>query len=175
MPDQSNQLSDREELRRLSEFLMQLETLLQTVVTHPTNIVPGRHHDVLRDAWVEVRPRFRQIKLTTGNRRTLVQVGLSGRALVFELAVFSHARDQLLDHAPELFSITRSESYQELQKPAGWWTRLRRLFRRSLKAGDVVLGSLGKIPIFGMPAEAIKQFKESVEEGVAMSDELMKE
>jgi hypothetical protein len=170
MPDQQDKPSEDEQIRRLREFMRQLEALLEAVVTNPENIILGRHHDAMQDAWTEVRPRFATIEVTRSHKRELKRVGLVGLTLVFELAVFSHARDELLDHAPELFSSRVSR--QQPQKPVGWWARLRRLFRRSLKAGDVVLGSLGKIPVFGMPAEAIKQFKESVEECVAMSDEL---
>jgi len=172
MPDQQDRPGVEEQIRRLSEFMRQLEALLEAVVRNPENIIPGRHHDAMQDAWAEVRPRFAKIKLTRNLKAQLEEVGLVGPTLRFELAVFSHARDELLDHAPELFSSRASWKQPQPQKPVGWWMRLRRLFRRSLKAADVVLGSLGTIPVFGMPAEAIKQFKEGVEECVAMSDEL---
>src|SRR3989442_74536 len=156
MPEQ---LSAEEELRRLREFLRQLQQLLEAVVSHPHNILPGRHHDAMRDAWSEVRPTFDVVvsNVTTNHRSQLEAAGLVGLKLVFELGVFSHARDELLDHAPEIFSM--GPSRQQPEKDGGWWRRLRRLLRRCLRIGDVVLGSLAKIPTF-KPAEIIKQFKE---------------
>jgi hypothetical protein len=163
-----------EELRRLREFLWQLQGLLDAIVKRPENIIPGRHHELLRAAWVEIRPRFESIELTSNNRPDLVAVGLSGAALLFELSIFSHARGDLIDHAPQLFAVPTTSPAPTLEKPRGWWARLRRLCHRTLKAGDVVLGSLGKIPVFGLPAEGIKQFKESVEEGVALANEVVR-
>ena len=34
-------------------------------------------------------------------------------------------------------------------------------------------GSLGKIPVFGLPAEGIKQFEESVEQGAALAGDVV--
>src|SRR5438876_12369654 len=103
MPDQQDRPGEEEHIHRLREFMRQLEALLEAVVTNPENIIPGRHHDAMQDAWAEVRPRFATIKLTRNLKAQLKAVGLVGPTLVFELAVFSHARDELLDHAPELF------------------------------------------------------------------------
>jgi hypothetical protein len=185
MGDPQNIPGKDEQIRRLNEFVQQLQALLQAVVSNPENIIPGRHHDAMVDAWADVKLQFEKIKVTMKDKAGLDRVGLTGRTLIFELAVFSHARDELLDHAPELFSsrvikqmpsqeqtTPQPQTPSQQQKPVGWWTRLRRLIRGSLKVGDVILGSLGEIPVFGAPAEAIKQYKESVEECVAMSDEV---
>jgi len=49
-------ISDDEALRRLRQFLRQLESLLAEVAEAPGEVIPGRHHERLRLAWVEVRP-----------------------------------------------------------------------------------------------------------------------
>ena len=170
MPNEPLRPSADEEVRRLREFLRQLEDLLDAIVRRPENIIPGRHHEALRAAWDEVRPRFASIEFSNDMRPSLAEVGLTGAALLFELGVFSHARSELIDHAPLLFAVPTAAP---LEKPQGWWARLRRLCHRTLKAGDVVLGSLGTIPIFGMPAECIKQFKEGVEAAVPLADEIV--
>lgn len=163
--------SEDEELRRLREFLRQLEELLDAIVRRPDNIIPGRHHEALRAAWTEIRPRFAAIDLTPNNRPDLVAVGLTGAALLFELGIFAHARSELIDHSPEFFAVYTTTPPPPIEKPGRWWRLFRRLYHRTLKIGDVVLGSLGKIPIFGLPAEGIKQFKESAEQGIKMAND----
>src|SRR5438094_7964988 len=98
MPDQLDRPGEAEQIRRLSEFMRQLEALLEAVVTNPENIIPGRHHDAMQDAWAEVRPRFAKIKFTRNLKAQLKAVGMVGSTLVFELAGFSHARDEWFDH-----------------------------------------------------------------------------
>jgi hypothetical protein len=181
MPNLLDPPTQHEELRRIKEFLRQLEDLLDAIVRRPENIIPGRHHEVLRAAWFEVRPRFARIELVPANWPDLERVGLTGATLRLELSIFNHARSELMDSAPELFTPPPYESpypppyaaYQPTEKPRGWWSRVRRLTRRTLKAADIVLGSIGKIPVFGLPAEGITQFKESVEEGAALADEMV--
>lgn len=155
-----------------------LRELLEVAVTYPEYFVPGRHRERLRDAWPDVKPQFDFFVFTTDQREELEKVGLVGPALLFELGVFNHARDELLDHAEELFprrhvSDIPARFREPEKKSEGWLTRLRRLFVRTSKVGDVILGSLGKIPVFGMPAEAIKQYKESIEQGVEMARDLV--
>ena len=127
---------------------------------------------------------------------TLRTVGLTGESLAFELAVFNYARDRLRDHAPRLFEFYPSHLWisfaddknahltvsaavgpgwwpwrkrEKGESRGGWWEKLRGFLKRCLKSGDVLLGSLGKIPVLGLPAEAIKQCKEGVEEAVAIT------
>jgi hypothetical protein len=156
-----------EQLRQLRECVSQIRDLLQAAVSHPQDIVPGRHHAAMQEAWKEVLPSFSVVISLVDAKHVdgLKSVGLDGNKLVFELGVFNHARGELLDHAPEVFSNPNVALKQ--QKDATWWGRLRRLFRRCLKAADVVLGSMAEIPGFE-PAELIKQFKEGVEEAVAI-------
>jgi hypothetical protein len=166
--------TDAEQLRRIREFLSQLQQLLKAVVDQPYNILPGRHHDSIRQAWDEVSLDFKSLISSVTDNQTpdLKAAGLQGYKLIFEIGVFDHARAELLDHAPEIFALPDDPSWSLKSQPpkeVGFWAMLRRLFRRCLKAGDVVLGSLAKIPAFA-PAEIIKQFKEGVEEAVALKD-----
>jgi hypothetical protein len=160
---------EEEQLRRVREFLRRLEALLASVVEYPDNLIAGRHHQVLRDAWREVQPLFATIKVARRDFAALRAVGLTGSALLFELAIFEHARNDLLDCAPDLFARLDAP-VPPPSKPPGLWKRIRRFFRGALQAGDVVLGSLGKIPVLGAPIEAIKQYKEAVEAGVEVAD-----
>jgi hypothetical protein len=84
----------------------------------------------MQDAWKEVLPSFSVIisMVNTNHVDGLKSVGLDGNKLVFELGVFNHARGELLDHAPEIFSNPNVALTS--QKDATWWGRLRRLFRR---------------------------------------------
>jgi len=173
-------LPPQEELRRLVEFVWHLENILEVVVQRPYGILPGRHHDLLRAAWPEVRTNFDNLRSAlTGPepvRPRLESQGLVGFRLQFELAIFDHTRARLLDHAPELFAQQRPvdvpasaiipviEPITRADKP-GFWRQLGGLIRGCLKGGDVVLGSLGAL---FPPAEAISQFKQGIEEGITL-------
>src|SRR6058998_1991570 len=102
MPEQ---ISQDEELRRLRQFLEQLQSLLAAVVDRPLNIIPGRHHETMRAAWNELSPAFGGLSATINlaSRPQLERVGLVGFKLQFELGVFEHSRSELFDHAPEIF------------------------------------------------------------------------
>ncbi len=172
-------LPPQEELRRLIEFVSHLKDILEVVVQRPHGILPGRHHDILRAAWPEVQTNFENLRNALRNpeaiRPRLETAGLVGYRLQFELAIFDHTRARLLDHAPEFFAMQRHdvppsvivhliEPPTETRKP-GFWRQLGRLIRRCLKGGDVLLGSLAHL---FPPAEAIKQFKEGIEEGITL-------
>ena len=178
MPDQ---LAPEEELRRLTEFTSQVQDILQVVVDRPHYILPGRHHDLLFAAWQEVIPAFTALRasLTTDARPRLEEVGLVGYRLRFELGLFAHARERLLDCAPELFGppfvLSSPPSYPPTLTPVPlpvvpvkkrkWRERLGARLLRCFKAGDVILGSLAAaFP----PAEIVSQFKEGVEEGISL-------
>ena len=176
-------VSQEEELRRLAEFIDQLQYLLAVIVARPHYIVPGRHHELLAAAWDEVLPAFKDLRgsLNSNAAPQLNQVGLAGYRLQFELGVFAHARDQLLDHAPELFGApvvfptypTAVPTPAQVpispipRKKKSWWRRLGARILSCFKAGDVVLGSLANV---FPPAEIITQFKEGVEEGISMAN-----
>ena len=156
-----------EELRRLKDFLEQLRSVLQSVVDQPEDIVPGRHRELMHFAWGEVLSEFDRLAaaISPNNRPVLEGVGLVGFRLRFELGVFDDARARLLDHASEVFSHqpwtveTRPQSVSP--KSRGWKRGLRWLLKKCLGSGDVVLGSLASL---FPPAEAIKQFKEGIEQ-----------
>jgi hypothetical protein len=152
-------LGPDEELRRLKEFVDHLRAVLQSVVNQPGSIVPGRHHELMRMAWFEIGPQFAALAgaFSPDNRSSLERVGLVGYPLRFELDVFDHARDQLLDHAPEVFG---SEPPASHPNTPGWKRPVRWLLKKCLRSGDVILGSLASL---FPPAEVIKQFKEGVE------------
>src|SRR5688572_19838088 len=179
-----------EEVRQLREYLRELEVILEGIVFYPDGILPGRHHALLRAAWPDAEKRFGELRhgLTLNTHPQLKDVGLSGAPLMFELAVFYHARDALLDRAPWLIASHQAPDGPPLPLPMvpSWslpkpeqggkgkraWRWIRRLARRFLKAGDVILDSLGKIPILGLPAEGIKQYKEGIEQAAALSEEV---
>jgi hypothetical protein len=86
--------------------------------------------------------------------------GLLGHQLVFKLSIFQHARAELLDHG-----TLRDAEPSNLP----WWKRWRDLFKPTLKAANVILGSLAKVvPIL----EPIKEYKESAESGVELGQAL---
>ena len=155
-------ISDQESLRRLRDFLRQLEKLLTELTERPGPLIPGRHHESMRAAWAAVQPKFSvlvgQHLRSKTNVPKLKDAGLIGTELVFKLSVFQHAHDELLD------ALTHKDA-----APEGWlkrnWRALGKLFKRALKAGDVILGSLAKaLPL--SPAEVIKEFKEGAESGI---------
>jgi hypothetical protein len=180
--------SAEEEVRLLREYLRDLESILQSIVFDPYGIVPGRHHAALQRAWPDVEGRFEQLQkgLTGEMHSSLLGVGLSGAMLAFELSIFYHARDELLDRAPWLLPIYWPPSpapipsivypgypepkSAEPRKGKRWLRWVRRLAGHFLKSGDVILGSLGKIPVLGLPAEGIKQYKEGVEQAAAVTE-----
>jgi hypothetical protein len=175
-------LSREEELRRLVVFTDQLQYILAVIVARPHYIVPGRHHELLAAAWAEILPAFKDLRGSLNSKAIpqLSQVGLTGYRLQFELGVFAHARDQLLDYAPELFAapvlfppypptVLTSEQVPispSPRKKKSWWRRLGARILSCLKAGDVVLGSLAKV---FPPAEIITQVKEGVEESISIA------
>ncbi len=143
--------------RRLREFLDQLKTLLDDFVKSP-RAVPGRFHESMKAAWKEIEPKFEDADKELDSNASalsnnLETQGLAGPQLIFKLSVFRHARDELADHT------ARSTLLQDDR----WWNRWRGLFKYTLKAADVILGSLAKVvPVL----EPIKEFKEALETAV---------
>lgn len=151
-----------EALRRLREFVRQLEKLLTDLAENPGRAVPGRHHETMRAAWVAVKPKFNesikdlQVSAEGNIIDQLQQFGLTGDELVFKLSIFQHAHDELLDHgAPK--------DVEPDNLP--WWNRFRDLLTSTLKAADVILGSLARVISV---VEAIKEYKEAVESSVEL-------
>ena len=89
-------ISPDESLRRLREFLRQLEQLLEWLATYDTFLIPGRHHEAFRAAWIDVRPRIGEVvkqldRPAASNRADLKDLGLTGNQLAFKLGIFQHA------------------------------------------------------------------------------------
>jgi len=82
--------------------------------------------------------------------------GLTGPQLIFKLNVFRHALENLLDHGTAKYG-------QEQRKKPRWWARFLGFFTGALKAADVILDSLAKVPVVGLAVEPIKEFKEAQE------------
>jgi hypothetical protein len=157
-------ISDEEALRRLRQFLREVQRLLQQINDHPPRLIPGRHHDGMNAAWESLQPRFESAiaalaPSTTSNIVPNLRLrGLAGAELVFKLEIFAHARDRYFDHGSPKKGRSRGRR---------WWSRWRRLLAPTLKAADVILGSLGSL----FPAvEAIKEYKEALEVGIALGD-----
>lgn len=157
-PNQPNQIDETESLRRLRVFLDQLEGLLDDVAKNPRPAIPGRCHASMQAAWIEVQPVFVQAstQLQFSNPSIIDELnkqGLIGAQLVFKLTVFEYRHGKLLDHG------TAAEGKK---KKRSWWRRWLDLFKPTLKAADVVMGSLAKaVPIL----EPVKEYKEAVESG----------
>jgi hypothetical protein len=155
----NKQLGPDESLRRLKEFLRQLESLLDDLVQNPHPVIPGRFHESMKSAWAEVQPKFQIAAghLVATNTSVLEQAGLTGAQLEFKIAIFDYCHGELADH------VTAAKGHR---KKRPWWKRWIHLFLPTLKAADVVLGSLAEVlgPL-GAPLEPIKEYKEAVEAG----------
>jgi hypothetical protein len=163
-------ISTEEALRRLREFMRQLEKLLADLAENPGRAVPGRHHEAMHAAWVAVKPKFndsiRALKEISEEGNIIVklqQSGLTGDELVFKLSIFRHAHDELLDHGP-------TKDVEPGNLP--WWNRFRDLLTSTLKAADVILGSLAGV--FPVVVEPIKEYKEAVESSVELGQTVAK-
>jgi hypothetical protein len=162
MPDE---ISDEESLRRLREFLHDVQRLLRQIHDRPRRIIPGRHREAMDGAWESLQPKFEAAiaALSPGTTSNVVPTlrlrGLVGAELVFKLQVFGHARDRYLDHGGPKKGRSRGRR---------WWSRWRRLLTPTLKAADVILGSLGSV----FPGvEAIREYKETVEAGIELGED----
>ncbi len=158
----TEEIFDDESLRRLREFLRQLEKLLADLSEYPRPAIPGRHHESMTAAWSIVQPKFTEaiqgLKMDEASNiiPKLHDVGLMSYELVFKLSIFHHAHDELLDHGTP-------KDGEPNNRP--WWKRCLNLLKPTLKAADVILGSLATVlPI----VEAIKEYKDSVESGVEL-------
>ena len=155
-------ISEEEALRRLREFLRRIEYLLADLVEHPRPALPGRHHESMRLAWDATRENFAFAIRALASEMDfellpkLREVSLVGDALVFKLSVFEHPYNELLDHGLASDGEPRATR---------WWQIWRKLFNRTLRAADVILGSLAKVlPV----VEAITEYKEAIESGVEL-------
>ena len=133
---------------------------------YDTFLIPGRHHEAFRAAWIDVRPRIGEVvkqldRPAASNRADLKDLGLTGNQLAFKLGIFQHAHDELVDYRAQL-----PRRDEDPGPPVGWGKRaFARLWTRTLKAADVILDSLAQaFP----PLHAVKELKESAESGLAL-------
>jgi hypothetical protein len=156
------EISDDEGLRRLREFLRDVEALLQQIEARPGRAIRGRHRPALSAAWESVRPKFDSVVGALAAAPTshilpaLRLRGLLGPELVFKLEVFTRARARYLDHG----GPRRGRS-----KGRRWWSRWRRRLARTFGAANLMLGSLGTL----FPgAEAIHDYTRSLAVAIEM-------
>ena len=161
MPDE---ISDEESLRRLREFLRDVQRLLRQIHDRPRRVIPGRHHDRMSAAWESLQPKFESVfaalapSSTANVVPTLRLRGLVGAELVFKLEVFAHARDRYLDHGPPKKGRSRGRR---------WWARWRELLAPALDAADTVLAGLSAV----FPGvEAVREYKDALESAMALRD-----
>lgn len=161
MPDE---ISDEEALRRLREFLRDLQRLLAQIEERPRRVLPGRHHAGLSTAWQSLQPKFDSAfaaltaSSTTGVLPTLRLRGLTGDELVFKLGLFAHARDRYLDHGGPRKGKARGRR---------WWARWRRRLHPTLQAADVILTGLGSV----FPGvEAVREHMAALAVGIGLAD-----
>jgi hypothetical protein len=172
-PNASDHISNDEVLRGLRVFLRQVEEMLADLQENPRPIVPGRYHESMKAAWLEVQPLFADAVAGLQSAESdlmnkLKAAGLTGSQLVFKLTIFQHAHAELMDHGTPKEGQPRKRPWWKrwfgLFKPA--WKRWFGLFKAALKAADVILGSLTSVlPI----VEPIKEYKEAVEAGVEVA------
>jgi hypothetical protein len=159
-----DEISDEESLRRLREFLREVQRLLGQINDRPRRVIPRRHHERMNAAWESLQPKFESVfaALSPASTANVVPTlrlrGLLGAELVFKLEVFAHARDRYLDHGTPKKGRGRGRR---------WWTRWRQLLAPMLDAADVLLASLGSV----FPGvEAIRQYEEAIEAAMALRD-----
>jgi len=148
-----DEISDEESLRRLREFLRDVQRLLGQIADRPQRVIPRRHRDRMGAAWESLQPKFELVfaalapSSTANVVPTLRLRGLIGAELVFKLEIFAQARDRYLDHGAPKKGGGRGRR---------WWARWRELLEPTLRAADVVLGGLGGV----FPGvEAIREFE----------------
>jgi hypothetical protein len=160
------EISDEESLRRLREFLREVQRLLGQINDRPRRVIPRRHHDRMEAAWESLQPKFESVftalapSSTANVVPTLRLRGLVGDELVFKLEVFAHARDRYLDHGTPKKGRGRGRR---------WWARWRELLAPTLDAADVVLVGLGAV----FPGvEAIREFNGALATAMSMRRDL---
>ena len=153
MPEE---ISDEESLRRLREFLREVQRLLGQINARPRRVIPGRHHDRMNAAWESLQPKFESVvaallPTSTANVVPALRLrGLMGAELVFKLEVFAHARDRYLDHGTPKKGRGRGRR---------WWARWGALLIPTFHAADTVLVGLSAV----FPGvEAIREFKDAL-------------
>ena len=163
MPDE---ISDEESLRRLREFLREVQRLLGQINDRPRRVIPGRHHDRMAEAWESLQPKFESVfaALSPASTANVVPTlrlrGLMGAELVFKLEVFAHARDRYLDHGTPKKGRGRGRR---------WWARWRALLDPTLHAADAVLVGLSAV----FPGvEAVREFKDALEAAMVLRRDL---
>jgi hypothetical protein len=147
----------QEDVERLSRFLLDLENLLQSVASDPSDLIFTSHRDRLQDAWLELRSRNAferlQIELRQGDLDSeLEQRGLTGAQLALKLEGFYYWREQELQDAPAV----RPESFPEPPR-----RRRRRWFRRALEWANIPLGSLASIVALSAFVDPVQEMKDS--------------
>jgi hypothetical protein len=158
-------ISDEESLRRLREFLREVQRLLGQIDDRPRRVIPRRHRDRMHAAWESLQPKFESVfaalaPASTANvLPTLRLRGLVGAELVFKLEVFAHARDRYLDHGTPKKGRSRGRR---------WWARWRERLVPTLDAANVLL--LGLSAVFP-GVEAIREFKDAVATAMALRDQ----
>lgn len=122
-------------------------------------------------AWYEARPRMTEVINQLESPKnvpidTLSSLGLIGYQLLFKLSIFQHALDDYLDFLsrtqtiPRPIEPTSPPILVKEPEPEGWFAKriARKLMKRALKAGDVILDSLAAaFP----PLHAVKDFNPS--------------
>jgi hypothetical protein len=161
-----DEISDEESLRRLREFLRDVQRLLGQITDRPRRVIPRRHHDRMAAAWESLSPKFESVltALSPASTANVVPTlrlrGLMGAELVFKLEVFADARDRYLDHGTPKKGRGRGRR---------WWARWFALLTPTLHAADAVLVGLSAV----FPGvEAIREFKDALEAGMALRRDL---
>jgi hypothetical protein len=158
----AEEFSDEEALRRLREFLREVQRILGQIDESPRGAIRGRHRASLHAAWESVQPKFDSAltALTPAANQAVLSVlrlrGLLGPELEFKLRVFAQARDRYFDHGGPRKGRSRGRR---------WWRRWRRRLLPTLAAADVILSGLASV----FPAlEGVREHAASLEILVAL-------
>ncbi len=155
--------SDEEALRRLREFLRDVQRILDEIHDSPRRVISGRHREGMNAAWSALQPRFESARaaLTPAANSGVLPVlrlrGLVGQELEFKLQVFADARDRYFDHGGPGKRRARGRRGR---------ARWRRRLKPTLRAADVVLAGLGSV----FPGlEAVRAYKDAVEVAIELA------
>lgn len=133
----------------LTDFLKELQVVLDDVVANPTDLVPAYLHSDLKQAWPDARASLDELISALAQPSAAVegQLQSSGlRGAAFQLKVASFQRYLSL--------------FRRKRRP--------RWLKRLLSWADIILGSLVAIIPGG---DALKEFKEAVEQAADDEDD----
>jgi hypothetical protein len=136
--------------KRLQQFVGDVQGFLRDIVDQ--GLLPPALHQDQRAAWEELQPMFSSAKtgIDAATDQELENASLAGAQLTFKLAVVGFALKPVKEYVEDLKAGG--------PKAAGM---VAKLFSPLAKVANAILGSMKSIPILGIPADAIGEFKDA--------------